>query len=661
MASRREFLQAATTILALTAGRSARAEAASARGPGAGAYDAFEKSVAELQTDMAAGRTTAAELVQFYLDRIAAYDQAGPRLNAVICLNPNALSEARTLDDERKRRRRARGPLHGIPVLVKDNFDTRDMPTTGGCLALAGVRPAQDAFQVRKLRDAGAIVLGKVNLHELALGLTTVSSLGGQTLDPYDLSRAPGGSSGGSAVAATANFAAVTLGTDTSGSIRIPSSHNALVGLRPTAGLSSRSGIIPFGHTQDTGGPIARTVADVAIVLDATVGEDPADPTTMAGRGRHPRRYTSSLKREALTRARIGVLGEFFGSAREDEEVGAIVRRAIDEMKAHGAIAIDVSVPNLAAQLAASNLLTQELKFYLGDYLRRSPGAPVKSVEELLASGLHTAQFQAFLEAANAQPDDYLASADYQSRLAARAALTRAVRQVMDDNQLAAIVYPTTRRIAPVIGGNQIGSNAGLSAQTGLPAITVPAGFTAGGFPVGIEMIGRAFAESTLIALAYSYEQATRHRRPPASAPPLGSAAALLVTMTAEPPIVAETDGRRVELKATGSQSVPPSNVPFTLDIRLVYSDRTRTLSYQLTAGGAVEQIAGVYLHRRANRSNGGVVTRLATSLAAPASGAITLLEPEAADLEAGKCYIAAISTTTPLLSARANVTMPPR
>jgi amidase len=654
--SRRDFLHTATTLVALSVGR-VHAQRATDTGSlvHGGAGDAFEKSITELQADMAAGRISAARLVQVYLDRIAAYDHQGPRLNAVIALNPKALSEAHMLDDERKRRR-ARGPLHGIPVLLKDNFETKDMPTTGGCLALSGVRPAHDAFQAQKLREAGAIILGKVNLHELALGLTTVSSFGGQTLDPYDLSRAPGGSSGGSAVAATANFATVTLGTDTSGSIRIPSAHNAVVGLRPTAGLSSRSGIIPFGHTQDTGGPIARTVADVAIVLDATVGYDPADPTTRASQGRIPRTYTSSLKLGALKGARIGVLNEFFGSAPEDEEVGAVVRRAVDDMKAQGAIAIDVTIPNLSTQLSASNLLSQELKFYLGDYLKRSPGAPVHSVEELLASGLHSAQLQGFLEGANAQPDDYLSSADYKSRLAARATLASAVRTVMDDNRLDAIVYPTTRRIAPLVGGNQIGSNAGLSAQTGLPAITVPAGFTAAGFPVGIELIGRAFAEPTLIALAYSYERATRHRHPPPSAPPLGSAASLPVAITAAQPVVPERDDRRIEVKATGSQSVPPSNVPFAIEIRLVYSQGTRSLSYELAASGAVEQIAGVYLHRRANRPNGGVVARLATSLTAPVSGVLTLHEAEATDLTAGKCYISAISTKTPLLSARANI-----
>src|SRR6185503_18338139 len=197
----------------------------------------------------------------------------------------------------------------------------------GGCLALAGHVPPQDAFQVRKLRDAGAVILGKVNLHELALGLTTISSLGGQTLDPYDLARAPGGSSGGSGVAAAANFAAFTIGTDTSGSIRIPASHNAIVGLRPSAGLSSRSGVIPFGHTQDSVGPMARTVADVAIVLDAPVGHDPADPVTAASAGKTPASYASSLQEEALRGARIGVLTEFFGTGPEDQPVATVVRR----------------------------------------------------------------------------------------------------------------------------------------------------------------------------------------------------------------------------------------------------------------------------------------------------------------------------------------------
>jgi Asp-tRNA(Asn)/Glu-tRNA(Gln) amidotransferase A subunit family amidase len=605
-----------------------------ARSLTAASFDPFDKSVRDLQRAMTAGHVSSAQLVRFYLDRIVAYDQMGPSVNAVLYVNPNAAAEAQALDVERARRG-PRGPLHGIPVLLKDNFDTKDMPTTGGALALSGLVPKEDAFQVRRLRDAGAVMLGKVNLHELALGLTTVSSLGGQTLDPYDLTRAPGGSSGGSAVAAVANFAAFTLGTDTSGSIRIPSSHNNVVGLRPSLGLSSRAGIIPFGHTQDTGGPIARTVADIAIILDATVGFDPADPVTATSKGKIPRTYTASLKRKGLDGARVGMLTEFFGSAPEDQEVGAVVRRAIDEMQAHGATAVDVAVPDLAAQLTASNLLTQELKFYLGAYLRTS-SASVASVEELLASGLHLRQLQGILDIANAVPDDYLSGDEYKRRLAARVALGQAVTTMMDEHRLAAVVYPTTRRVAPVVGGNQIGSNAALAAQTGFPAITVPAGFTPGGFPVGIELLGRPFGEPTLIALAYSFEQSTHHRRPPSSTPPLGAKEVVA------PPVQTSADtgagSLRIEATATGAQAVPPSDVPFTAVAQISFNSQTRQLGYHVSLpDGSLDQIAGVYLHRRANRQNGGVAYILAKSPAAPISGKVILSEPEAGDLKAGK------------------------
>jgi amidase len=623
---RRTFLQAAGAVLAGSA-----APAAQTRG-----YDAFEKSVRELQADMISGAATSVDLVRFYLRRIAAFDQAGPGLNAVLALNPRAEAVAAALDAER-RRGRTRGPLHGIPALIKDNLDTADMPTTGGCLALSGRVPRDDAFQVRRLRDAGVVILGKLNLHELALGLTTVSSLGGQTRNPYDLSRAPGGSSGGSGVAAAANFAAFTIGTDTSGSIRIPASHNAIVGLRPTFGLSSRGGVIPFGHTQDSVGPMARTVADVAAVLDATVGHDPSDPVTAASTGRTPASYASSLQEDALRNARIGVLTEFFGAAPEDQPVAAIVRRAIDDMKARGATTVDVVVPNLAPLLTASNLLTQELKFDLREYLRRPPAAAVTSLEALLASGLHTAQFQAFIEGANALPDDYPAGNDYMRRLEARDTLRRAIVEVMDANRLDALVYPTARRIAPVIGGNQLGSNAGLSAQSGCPAITVPAGVVDGGFPVGVELFGRPFSEPVLLAVAFAYEQATRHRRPPTSAPRLIA-----------------------EIQATSARAVPPSTADFRVAARLEVDEARRRLSFTLTPEGAGRgRVAGVYLHRRANRPNGGVAHVLAKRLEGRVTGTVTLLEAELADLKAGKCYLAAVSRQSPLVGVRADITWP--
>src|SRR5262245_27162088 len=291
---RRSFLRISGAALAALG-----ATVRDARAQGGDSFDVTEKSITQLQAAMTSGQVTSEQLVSRYVARIKAYDQAGPRLNAVILINPRAAADARELDRER-RERGPRSPLHGIPVLLKDNFDTVDMPTTGGSLALVGIVPSQDAYQVRMLRRAGAVLLGKLNLHELALGLTTVSSYGGQTLDPYDLTRAPGGSSGGSGVAATMNFAAATLGTDTAGSIRIPSAHNNIVGLRPTIGLSSRAGIIPFSRTQDVGGPMARTVEDIALLLDATAGYDANDPVTSNANGKIPRTYTSSLKRDAL-------------------------------------------------------------------------------------------------------------------------------------------------------------------------------------------------------------------------------------------------------------------------------------------------------------------------------------------------------------------------
>jgi amidase len=667
--TRRSFLRSAALVA--LAGSGAQPLWAQQPAP----YDVCEKTIAQLQAAMAAGTITSEQLVELYLRRIRAYDQAGPHLNAVLFVSPEAAAVARALDRER-RQRGPRGPLHGIPALLKDNFDTSDMPTTGGSLALAGVVPRTDAHQVRRLRDAGVVILGKVNLHELALGLTTVSSLGGQTLNPYDLRRAPGGSSGGSGVAAAANFAAFTLGTDTSGSIRIPSSHNCLVGLRPTAGLSSRAGIIPFGHTQDTGGPMARTVADVAVVLDATAGFDVADAVTAASKGRIPATYTSGLLTNALNGARIGVLRELFGAAPEDEPVGSLIRRAIDDMTARGATAVDVAIGGLNQQLAASNLLTQELKFDLRDYLGRSSHARIKSAEELLASGLHTAQFQAFVEGANALPDDYPGGADYLARLAARETLGRAVVDTMDKARVDVLVYPTTRRIAPVLGGNQAGSNAALSAQSGLPALTVPAGFTAGGFPVGIEMLGRPFAEARLLALAYAYECAANHRRPPATTPPLSAASPVSRAVEAS----SDRGPNRVafEVTATGKQATPPSTVPFQARVRFTFNGESGQLGYEVRITGNARDVLGVYLHRRANRPNGGVAyilvkgavslrpsTMLGAALSAvegrdPAllTGRVTLTEAEVADLRAGKLYVSAVSRSDVRRSARADLVL---
>ncbi|MEZ5286256.1 MAG: amidase [Vicinamibacterales bacterium] len=300
--------------------------------PSPAAPDVVEATIDALQQAMAEGRTTARAIAAAHLARIDAYDKAGPGLNAMIARNPRALEDADALDRER-RERGPRGPLHGIPVVVKDNYETADMPTTGATIALAGFRPGRDAFQVRRLRDAGAVILGKTNLHELAAGIITISSLGGQTRNPYDPARTPGGSSGGTAAAVAASFALGGMASDTCGSIRIPAANNNLFGLRGTRGLSSRTGIIPLSHTQDIGGPLARTVADLALLLDVTVGEDPADDSTAQGAARPAGGFREALSDTALSGVRIGVLGNLMGSAPEDEEVSRIVRAALETMR----------------------------------------------------------------------------------------------------------------------------------------------------------------------------------------------------------------------------------------------------------------------------------------------------------------------------------------
>jgi amidase len=333
-------------------------------------FDVTEATIAELQAAMSQGRRTSEQLVAAYLARIAAYDTGGPRLNSMIRLNPAARREAAALDVERASGR-VRGPLHGIPIIMKDNYDVAGLATSGGSLALATNVPAADAFIVRRLREAGAVILGMANMHELAAGITTISSLGGQTRNPYDPRRCPGGSSGGTGAAIAASFAAVGWGSDTCGSIRIPAAHNNLYGLRPTQGLASRSGIIPLSHTQDVPGPLARTVTDLAIALDFTVGADAADSGTRALAGRGVPRFVDSLSATALRGARLGILRNYFTDI--DAEIADSVRAATQAMKAAGAEIIDVTIADFDSLLAGSGVIPLEFKFDLGDYLAVHP------------------------------------------------------------------------------------------------------------------------------------------------------------------------------------------------------------------------------------------------------------------------------------------------
>lgn len=482
-------------------------------------FEVTEKSITELQMAMEARVVLSEQLVEMYLARIEAYDEHGPAINAIIVLNPEAVETARALDEER-RVAGSRGPLHGIPVLIKDNYDLAGLPTTNGSIAMADVLPPDDAFQVRRLREAGAVILGKTNLHEFARGITTISSIGGQTRNPYDTSRNPGGSSGGTGAAMAASFAAAGMGSDTCGSIRIPSMHNNLVGLRGTEGLSSRDGVVPLSHTQDIAGPLTRSVTDLAIMLDATVGTDPADPVTLDANNRIPATYTSSLDVNGLEDARLGLLTMLVVQESEDETVADVISTAVDDLEGLGAEVVEVEIDGLAELLDTYVVLSHEFKFDLEAYLAATPAAPVSSLAQILAERLHHPAVRERLEQSNAV--ESLDTDEYREALGRRDVLRRAVLATMAELEIDALVYPTMRQQAARIGERQGGDNCRLSAHSGLPAITVPAGFTPDGMPVGLEMLGRPFAEPKLIALAYAFEQGTGHRRPPSSTPPLG-------------------------------------------------------------------------------------------------------------------------------------------
>lgn len=481
-------------------------------------FDVMEKSIEDLQRAMQSGQVTSRQLVDIYLARIGEYDTQGPALNAIKAVNQRAREAGDALDAERAIRG-PRGPLHGIPVVVKDNYETIEMATTAGSIALATFHPARDAFQVQRLKAAGAVILAKTNMHELAAGITSVGSGFGQVRNPYDLDRNPGGSSGGTGAGVAANFAVAGMGSDTCGSIRNPASQNNLVGLRGTLGLSSRTGIVPLSTTQDIGGPIARSIADLAIMLDGTVGQDPADRSTSASAGHIPPSYRATWRVDALKGARIGVIRSLFGVATEDQEVSTIVQTALDALKKTGAEVTDVPIPGLDDLLRDSSMIDSDFKFDLAEYLAKSENSPVKSLGEILDRGLfHTALESTFRRrnAVEARESD----ASRRARIK-RTALRQLVEATLDEHRLVALVYPTLRRKPARIGDAQGPSNCQLSASSGLPALGVPAGFTADGLPVGMDLLGGAFKEPALLSLGYSIEQTLKLRRPPFSAPAL--------------------------------------------------------------------------------------------------------------------------------------------
>jgi len=494
--------------------------------------DLDEVTIAGLQQQMIYGEVSARTLTEAYLKRIEEVDRNGPRLNSVIEINPDALQIAEVLDKERKEKG-VRGPMHGIPVLIKDNIDTADrMKTTAGSLALVNSKPLRDAFVVQRLRESGAVILGKTNLSEWANFRSTHSTSGwsgrgGQTRNPYALDRNPCGSSSGSGVSVAANLCTIAVGTETDGSIVCPSSACSLVGIKPTVGLVSRTGIIPISHSQDTAGPMARTVTDAAILLGALAAIDERDGATRASRGKSFKDYTKFLDLGGLRRARIGVARKSFGF---NDRVDKLMEDAIKTMKGLGAVIVDPAdiATNGKFDDSEFEVLLYEFKADLNHYLAGlGPNAPVHSLKEVIdfnekhkVTEMRYFGQEIFIKAQEKGP---LTSKAYRLALAKNHRMSRAegIDPTMPKHKLDAIIAPTGGPAwnTDLVNGDHFGGGSSTpAAVAGYPNITVPAGYVFG-LPVGISFFGRAYSEPTLIKLAYSYEQASQFRQPPRFSP----------------------------------------------------------------------------------------------------------------------------------------------
>jgi Asp-tRNA(Asn)/Glu-tRNA(Gln) amidotransferase A subunit family amidase len=487
-----------------------------------------EATVDSIRAAFADKTLTCTQLVKSYLARIEAYDKQGPKLRAIITVNPDALGAAAKMDRQYQDSKGRVGSLHCIPIILKDNFNTFDMPTSGGNVAMKASVPSSDAFTVDKMRKAGALILAKSNLQEFARGGVSISSLGGQVLNPYDFTLTPGGSSGGTGAAITANFAVLGTGSDTGQSIRSPASANSLVGIRPTRGLVSRAGVMPNSYTQDEIGPITRTVKDAAILLDVMVGYDPKDPITAFGVGKPPRSYAAGLKANALKGARIGVMTNLYGKEERHAEVNKVMEQVIKSMEAQGASVVRFTVPEydkLAPALATDRY---EARTAMDQYFAElGTGVPVTSFRQLVDSKTASPDIQKTMEAEIAI-DDGLNNQTYKDRTLSRDKLRLAVSSKMAELELDAILYPLQKIIvAPIGQPNQPERNGTLSNGTGFPAVTFPGGFTTPtataplGVPVGAELLGRDYSEPLLLALAYSFEQTAKTRKAPLSTPVL--------------------------------------------------------------------------------------------------------------------------------------------
>ena len=484
------------------------------------AFELQEATIAEIHQAFREGACSCEQLVKAYLERIETYDQP-TGLNAIVLTNPEALERARQLDEEYARTKQLR-KLHCIPLIVKDNYQTEGLQTAAGSLALKGFEPEEDAYQVKVLKEAGAIVLAKSNMAEWAFSpMVSISSIAGETRNPYNLEHVPAGSSGGTAAAVAANFGTLGLGTDTGNSIRGPSSHNALVGFRSTLGLTSRHGIVPLYLRNDVGGPMARTVEDATKVLEVIAGYDPADPLTEHSKGNVPEHYTQFLDKNALKGARIGVL-RILSEDNPNPQVKALFEQAIADLRSMGAIVVDsVEVANFDS--LSQNQWCDVFKHDINEYLSSlGESVPVKNLEEIVASGKYAPYIEEhlkyFLKAKDQTPKEgshHCADAYTDPR---RIAFREAVTEAMDRHQLGALIYPSWNNPPAKVGdfAGYKGDNSQLIApHTGQPAFTVPMGYTDGNLPAGLQFLGRMFGEPTLIGYTYAYEQGTQHRKPP--------------------------------------------------------------------------------------------------------------------------------------------------
>ena len=492
-------------------------------------FQVEEASIADIHAAFRDGRLTCRGLVERYQRRIDLYDKNGPAVNAIVTLNPRALAEADALD-ARFKASGPIGPLHCIPMIVKDNFETTGLQSSNGSLTFEGYVPATDAFQVARIKATGAIVLAKSNLAEWAFtpNETLSSILPGYTKNPYMLDRVTAGSSGGTAAAVAASFGAVGLGSDTGNSIRGPSSHQALVGIRSTMGLTSRAGVFPLSLLADIAGPMGRTVADVTAVFQVVAGEDPNDAVTAAARGRRIPDYAQALRRDALRGMRIGILRQAYERDSTDPEIVQVFMRAVEDMKLAGATIVDpATIGGLDAIRRQPGIAScQGFKYDLNQFLAARKGrVPVNDLAEVVKGGRFHPTVRRQLEQAEQGPANGPGTPECAAEAAYRDEVRAAVLKTMDAQKLDAFVYPTWSNPPRLIGDLNTpgGDNIQFfSPTTGWPAVQVPMGYTRGGLlPAGITFFGRAWSEATLLGAAYAYEQATTHRRPPPTTPPV--------------------------------------------------------------------------------------------------------------------------------------------